>query len=53
MKIFFNDKIYNEFVIINKMFFIKNEQDIIKCRNIYNFEIECIKCLSKIKIKKI
>jgi len=54
MKIFFHDKTYDDFELINGTFFIKNKiGDTIKCKNAIEFEIECVKCLSKIKIKKI
>ena len=54
MKIIFEDKIYDIFEIINNTFFIKNDNgDIMKCRDIEFFDIECKKCSSIIHLKHI
>ena len=54
MKIFFEDKNYDIFEIINNTFFIKNNNgDKIKCRDVIEFDIECSKCHEKNHIKKI
>ena len=54
MKIFFGNKEFDIFEIINNTFFIKNNNgDRIRCRDIVGFDIECTKCHKKTHIKKI